>query len=236
MKILVDTHTHTNCSTHAYSTLLENVKAAADVGLEMLCMTNHAPALPDAAHLWHFQNMKNLPKVIDGVLMAYGAEANLLDMEGNIDLPEDIQSSIDLIVASIHRPCLSPDTADDYTSVYLGALKNPYITILGHSGSARYPYDIDLVVKTAKEYNKCIEINNHSFLTRKASIENCIKIAKACKKYGTNIVVSSDAHNSFEIGIFTEAEKMLTEIGFPEELIANANAERFTEYLNSLKK
>lgn len=236
IKVLVDTHTHTNCSTHAHSTLLENAYAAKERGLEMLCMTNHAPAIPDSPHIWHFETMGSLPKEIKGVKMAYGAEANLLDLEGNIDLPEDVQKKMDLIVASIHSPCLAPETSDDYTTTYLGAIKNPYITILGHSGSVNYPYDIDAVVKAAKEYNKCIEINNHTFTVRRPSIENCRKIALACKKYQTNIAVSSDAHNSFDIGNFDNAIKMLTDIDFPEELIVNATAQRFTEYLSSLKK
>ncbi len=34
MKILVDTHTHTIASDHAYSTILENAAAAARAGLE----------------------------------------------------------------------------------------------------------------------------------------------------------------------------------------------------------
>ena len=36
MRILVDTHTHTIASDHAYSTILENVAAAARAGLEAL--------------------------------------------------------------------------------------------------------------------------------------------------------------------------------------------------------
>lgn len=236
IRILVDTHTHTNCSSHAHSTLIENANAAAERGLEMLCMTNHTPALPDAPHIWHFETMSSLPREIKGVKMLYGAETNLLDLDGSVDLPVNIQKNMDLIVASIHQPCLDPKTADDYTSTYLGAIKNPYITILGHSGSVNYPYDIDKVVSAACEYNKCIEINNHTFDVRRASVENCKKIALACKKYGTKIVVSSDAHNAFDIGVFDSAINMLTEIDFPEELIANATAERFTAYLHSLKK
>ena len=36
MRILVDTHTHTIASDHAYSTILENVAAAARAGLDFI--------------------------------------------------------------------------------------------------------------------------------------------------------------------------------------------------------
>lgn len=236
MKILVDTHTHTNYSAHAYSTVIENAVAAKKQGLEMLCMTDHAPALPDSPNIWHFMNIHGLPKEIEGVRMLYGAEANIIDKKGNIDLPLDIQKKMQIMIASIHTPCYLSGTVEEHTQTYLGVIKNPYVTIVGHSGSPRYAYDIDTVVKAAKEYSKCIEINNHSYEARPENAENCRKIALACKKYGTKIVVGSDAHIAFEVGIFDKAIEMLEDIDFPEELIANLNADRFEAYLEEFKK
>ena len=236
MRILVDTHTHTNCSTHAHSTLLENVAAAKKRGIEMLCTTDHAPALPDSPHLWHFRTISRLPREVDGLKMLYGVEANIIDKKGNIYMPREELEMMDLVIASIHGPCYLPGTVEEHTATYLGVIKNPYVTIIGNSGSPKYAYDIDTVVSAAKEYNKCIEINNHSYSARPENAENCRKIALACKKHGTKIVVSSDAHSTFDIGVFDIATDMLKSIDFPEELIANATAERFEKYLASLKK
>lgn len=47
MKILLDTHTHTLASTHAYSTVLEMAKYASEAGMEAIAITEHAPAIPD---------------------------------------------------------------------------------------------------------------------------------------------------------------------------------------------
>ncbi len=235
MKILVDTHTHTNFSAHAYSTLMENAVMAKKRGLEMLCMTDHGPAMPDSPHIWHFRNLHSLPKEIDGVEMLYGAEVNIIDKKGNIDLPPDDQKRMEIIVASIHTPCYIQGTVEEHTATYLEVIKNPYVTIIGHSGSPQYAYDIDVVVKAAKEYNKCIEINNHSYTARPQNAENCVKIALACKKYGTKIVVSSDAHFATDIGVFDRAIKMLEDIDFPEELVANLNAETFKKHLKGPK-
>ena len=51
MRILMDLHTHTVASGHAYSTIMENAKAAAEKGLEGIAMTYHAPAMPCCAPL-----------------------------------------------------------------------------------------------------------------------------------------------------------------------------------------
>lgn len=204
--------------------------------MEMLCMTDHAPALPDAPHIWHFRTMCRLPREIDGVKLMFGAEANVIDKRGGIDLPVSELKNMDMAVASIHSPCYAPGTVEEHTATWLGVIKNPYVTILGHSGSPRYAYDIDTVVKAAKEYNKCIEINNHSYDVRSESVENCRKIALACKRIGTRIVVSSDAHCAFEVGVFDSALKMLEEIDFPEELVMNTSAKKFEEYVKGLKE
>ncbi len=233
MRILVDTHTHTNCSSHAYSTLIENVREGKKRGLEMICMTNHTPALPDSPHLWHFRNMRGLPSEIEGVKVLYGAEANIIDKKGNIDLPIAEQKMMQVMIASIHPPCYLSGSIEEHTATYIGAIKNPYITIIGHSGSPRFSYDIDAVVRAAKEYNKCIEINAHSYTARPENAENCRRIAAACKRLGAKIVVASDAHNAFEVGVFDKATEMLCDIDFPEELIANLNAKRFESYLKS---
>ena len=45
-KVLLDAHTHTVASGHAYSSLQEMAKAAADKGLEVLGITEHGPSVP----------------------------------------------------------------------------------------------------------------------------------------------------------------------------------------------
>ncbi len=233
MQILVDTHTHTNVSHHAFSTLGENITEAKKRGIDMVCITNHAPALPDSAHLWHFASLKRLPRVIDGVKLVFGVEANIIDKDGSLDLPEYMLKNMEIVIASIHHPCYEKGTIEEHTKTYLGAIKNSYVTVIGHSGTADFEYDIDTVVKCAKEYNKCIEINNGTFKSRAKSIENCRKIALACKEHRVNVVIGSDAHSAYEVGVFDDAIKLLEDIDFPEELIMNTNMERFEAYLRN---
>lgn len=236
MNILLDTHTHTIASTHAYSTVQEMAAQAKKAGLEAIAITDHAPAIPDGAHSWHFQNLKAVPREIYGVKILYGAEVNILDLEGNIDLEEDVLKNMDVVNASIHKPCYKDADAEDHTSAYLNIVNNPFIDIICHSGSPRFSYDYERIIELAGKNNKLIEINNHSFFVRKASIPNCRKIAEICKEKGVGIVVSSDAHISFELGDYSHALDMLKEIAFPEKLIMNRSLKAFEEFMKSKGK
>lgn len=235
MKILVDTHTHTDCSAHAFGTIWENMKMAKEHGLEAVCMTNHAPAVPDSPHVWHFETMHELPETIEGIRLFKGAEANVVDVEGNLDIPEDLQVLTDMMIVSMHRNSYPPATQEAHTQTWLNVIKNPYVTILGHTGHPSYQFDHETVIEAAKLHNKCMEINNHSFFVRKEGIENCKKIATCCKKMGAKIVVSSDAHTPFQVGVFDQALELLKEVDFPEALIMNLNAARFEQYLKEWK-
>ena len=53
-KYKIDTHTHTVSSGHAYSTVTENAKYAASIGLEIIGMTDHAPKMPGSCGYLHF--------------------------------------------------------------------------------------------------------------------------------------------------------------------------------------
>lgn len=231
MQILFDTHTHTIASTHAYSTVLEMAKYASEQGMEAIAITDHAPAIPDGAHPWHFLNLKALPREIYGVKILYGAEVNILDLEGNIDLDDELLKKLDVVNASIHAPCYKDGNAEDHTSAYLSIVNNPVIDIICHSGSPAFAYDYERIIDIAKKNHKLIEINNHSFYVRKPSIPNCRRIAEICKAKEVGIVVSSDAHITFDLGDYTKALDMLKEISFPEKLIINRNLKSFEDFM-----
>lgn len=235
MDIKTDLHCHTVASAHAYSTVKELAEEAKKKGLEAIAVTDHGMEMVDAPHEWHFGNLKALPKEIYGVRLLRGTEANILDKSGRLDFSTRTLRTLDIVIASIHRPCYYCTPGGDHTSTYMGVLENPYVDILGHSGTPEYSYDIDAVVKRAGELNKLIEINAHSFEVRKASIPRCREIAKACKQYGTGIVVNSDAHIFCDVGEYAPALEMLSQIEFPEELIMNRDLETLRKFLSVRK-
>lgn len=235
MKYPIDIHTHTIASGHAYTTLLENAKYASEIGMEVLGTTEHAPSMPGAPHEWYFGNLKVLPKELYGVTMLYGSEANIIDYEGNIDLPTEIQQKLDVMIASIHDPVMKPNNNPDLnTSAFLGAMDNPYVSIIGHCGNPSFPIHEEEVVKKAKEKNVLIEINNSSLVRSRIGSEKiCTKVARLCKEYNVKIILNSDAHCCFHIGNFDAALKMLKSIDMPEELIINRNKTEFFNFIKS---
>lgn len=234
MKFLLDVHTHTTESGHAYSTLLENITAAKEQGLLLYGVSDHGPALPGGAHKFYFQNMRVLPREIDGMKLLRGAEANIIDYEGNIDMIEDTFHFLDYVIASLHPPCLDYGTKEENTKAIIGAIKNPRVKILGHPDDGRYELDYVAVVKAAKENNCIIELNNSSLNPtgfRANAKENICNYLQLCKEMGVAIVVNSDAHFSLDVGVFEYAKPILEEIDFPKELIMNLNPNKFLEFI-----
>ena len=236
-QIQVETHSHTIVSNHAYSTLQENIRATKEAGMKGLCMTNHAPAIPDAPPAVHFTCLKYLPEEMEGIRFFKGAEANIIDYQGNLDLKNGILAMLDWVIASIHGPCLKPASVEEITNTYLRVLENPYVHCLGHIGQMNYLCDWETVVKYAKEQGKIIELNNHSLEgIRAGAKELCTKVATLCKQHGCRVAVSSDAHYSGCIGNYRLVTEMLTEVEFPKELIVNTTLESFEAYLKEAKQ
>lgn len=73
----VDLHMHTLASTHAYSTVHDYIAAAARKHIRLIAITDHGPEMVDAPHPFHFNNLRVLPRVVDGVGILRGIEANI---------------------------------------------------------------------------------------------------------------------------------------------------------------
>lgn len=236
MKIDLDCHTHTIASGHAYSTLEENIKAAAAAKLSGLAITDHGPAMPGGPHDIYFMNLRALPTEHLGVSLFRGIEANIIDYEGNLDLPEYPLKNLDFCIASYHEICISPKSEQAHTLGWLNVIKNKYVDLLGHPGRGRFPFDIRLVAEACAENNKAIEINNHT-LNRDTDRDFCKEIALVCKELKVPVMVNSDAHFTSSIGQFSRSLDLLAEIDFPEELIVNRSLDSFREFfMNRGKK
>lgn len=236
MKYLVDVHTHTIVSGHAYTTWLENVKQAAEIGLKVLGTTDHGPNMPGGPNIFYFGNMKAMPRELYGVTLLHGCEANIINCNGEIDLPKSVQEKMDVIIASLHDVCIKASSIEENTKALLNVMDNPLVDIIGHSGNPTFPINEEEVVKKAKEKNVLIEINNGSFGSRIGSSENCLEIIKLCKRYAVNIILGSDSHTCFQIGKFPKAETLLQEVQMPQELIMNIEPNRLLSYLQKKGK
>ncbi|SJZ75624.1 phosphatase [Anaerorhabdus furcosa] len=235
MKNILDLHTHTISSGHAYSTLQENVQEAKRKGLKYYGMSDHAPGIPGGTHFFHFKNLEVIPTEIDGVRVLRGCELNIIDENGTVDLEKKILKTLDYCIASFHSPCYSADhSLEDNMKAYEAVCKNPYVQIIGHPDDGRYPCDYEKLALMAKETNTLIELNNSSLRPNASRIngpENCRKILQACKKVGCMIVLNSDAHISFDVGKSNYADELIEELNFPKELILNYNEEKLKDFI-----
>ena len=260
MQLQCDVHTHTLYSRHAYATILENVHAAKEAGLTLLGSTDHFSSMlyPDYENIRHYQYLcvsHTWPKEIEGVRLLQGCEADIVDLAGNLfgyDIPiaknidgdfykdkktlalyERVTRKMDYVIASVHRHSFADAaTPAECTALYYNALQNKKVLILGHIGRSGLPFEVDPVLLAAKERNKLIEINEHSLEDTNHCITRCRKIAERCAELGVSISISSDAHFATAIGKYDKVKKMLSEIHFPEELIATRSKESF---LNAMK-
>lgn len=234
MDYLLDMHTHTLASGHAYSTIQEMAKSAYNKGLSVLGISEHGPAMPGSCHRMYFENLKVIPKQLEGVNILFGVELNILDDNGSVDMDDYLLDKLDYAIASLHRPCITPSTIENNTKAIVEAIKNPRIHIIGHPDDGQYPLDYPVIVQAAKEYHTLLELNNSSLNPkgfRKNTRENDIIILELCKKYEVSIIVNSDAHFSTEVGNINYALDVLKTVDFPEKLIVNNSIERMKEYM-----
>lgn len=230
MHTIADLHTHTLVSQHAYSTLYENIQAAREAGFYALAITDHGPGMPDGASSHHFFCMPGLPEMVNGIRLFRGAEVNIMDFAGTIDLDLTTLQRLDFVIASYHCECISPGTIEENTAGLLAAIKNPFIDCIGHCGNPAYPIDIPTIVSACFQYGKLIEINASSFRIRPGSEVICRKVANECIRQKVNLLISSDAHFRDNIGNHEEAIQLLEALDCPEELIINTSKERLLSY------
>ncbi len=239
MKDVIDMHTHTVASGHAFNTIREMTQAAANKGLELLGITEHAPLMPGSCHEFYFSNLKILDRSAYDVPVLFGVELNILDKEGHIDLAERHLQELDYAIASLHPPCIPFMSEAETTSAVISAMRNPYVQIIGHPDDSRFPLNYDEIVSAAAEYHVFLEVNNASLAPtgfRVGARENYFRMLEYCKKYKCPVILSSDAHADTLVGEHGYAAAVLDECNFPEELVVNTSAEAFLTFLNKGKK
>jgi putative hydrolase len=231
MRVAIDTHTHSVASGHAYSTIYELAMGARRRRLKGFVITDHGPLLGGGSHPYLFGNLKVLPLRMRGVRLYRGIEANILDLEGSLDLESQYILQLDFVYAGLHEGCLPPKGLEENTLALEGALRNPLVDAISHPGNPRYPVDIRRVVLAAKKYGKAIEINNSSFKIRKGSMDSCSQFARLCAETGTLVTCGSDAHYWADVGKFDQAITVIEDAGIPREHVINATQASFEAFL-----
>lgn len=244
MKYLVDSHTHTLASGHAYNTITEMARAAADAGLKGLGITDHGPATPAACPAFYFANYKIIDRELFGVRLFMGMEINILDYDGLTDYHERYMKGADVVIASIHprtagegyKPYI-PGSEEENTRAYLKAMENPAVNIIGHPDDAGTPVNYETLILAAKDNRVLPEFNASSLDPRNyreksgLAAHNMRLMARLCMKHDVPIIINTDAHFHTAVGKVDGVLSLLEEEHFPEELVVNRSLEIYEKAL-----
>lgn len=238
MRYPIDLHIHTSANPHAYSTLEENIRSAQAKGMKVIAITNHGPALQDSPHWWSLVNMRVIPEYVGDLRVLKGVETNIIDENGNFDINQRIYDVMDVILCGLHtvEAYGDPTYILRNTKAVINMIRSQKIDIMVHLGNPQFPLEYELIIEEAVKAGVAIEINNSSLKgSRKGSQENCKKILELCKKHNALVSLGTDSHISYDIGEFQEADRLISEVGYPVEKIINYSVENLEKFLENRK-
>ena len=218
-----DLHTHSCASGHGTNdSITDMAKAAANRHMEVLGISDHGPATTGSAGLSYFRSLFLCERNRFGIKLYYGAEANILDTDGGLDIPDDILRRLDFCIVSMHRPIYTSGSAAENTRAYIRAMRHPNVKIIGHCDDSRFAVDYRELLQAAQTFGVHPELNNVSLLPnsyRKDCRTNAAAMLAVCESLSCPVVLSSDSHGRKHIGDVTECIKLIQEVRFPDELI-----------------
>jgi DNA polymerase (family 10) len=192
-------HCHSTYSDGSNS-IEQMAKAARDLRWEYLGIADHsksaayAGGLTEARVKEQLREIDQLNKKSKDFKIFKGSEVDILP-DGTLDYSDKILASFDYVVISVHSKFKM--TEAEMTKRITKALKNKYVTMLGHPTGrlllSREPYPVDMikVIDAAAEYGKIIEINSHPL-----RLDLDWRLCKYAKEKGVLIALNPDAHNT----------------------------------------
>lgn len=238
MIITADYHTHTRFS-HGRGTVEDNVRAAIARGMKEVAITDHG--LNHVVFGLRRRKLANLREQIDEMNERYagtirvlmGVEANLIGLDGTIDLPDELMSSFDILLMGYHRMAWLKDAktvghfgvmnyilTDNQkiirknTQAYVRSMERYPIACITHPDDMIH-LDMELLGEAAARTGTALELNmRHHSLT----IEQIVRL----KINGAPFLISSDAHRSKDVGNMSGMIEWAMEAGLTEQDILNA--------------
>jgi DNA polymerase (family 10) len=233
-------HAHSDWSDGGYS-----IEAMAEelisMGFEYLVISDHSKAAYYAGGLTE-QRIKEQHRYVDELNRRFAPfrifksiECDILS-DGALDYSNEVLSTFDLVIASIHSN-LDMDKEKAMKRL-IGAITNPYVTILGHMTGRRllsrkaYPVDFPLVIDACAENKVVIEINANP-----NRLDMDWRWIDYALQKGVMLSVNPDAHtieefHNIRYGVLVAQKGGLTK----ESNLSSMNLAQFETYLNNRKQ
>lgn len=241
--IFGDFHTHTRFS-HGTGSVLDNVRAARNIGLSQIAITDHGPANlfgVGVTNLGVFdairQEVEIAARRFPDMKVLLGVEANVIGEDGEIDVPLEYQEKFDLVSVGLH-PIVRwrrwgqgiglvgknligawtgkrrKEARHRNTTALIHAIWRNKAHVVVHPGY-RLPIDTVALAKVCAKTGCVMEINaRHTHTT--------VEYIIAAKNQGARFILGSDAHSPGRVGDLARAASLAKAAGLPPELIVNA--------------
>ena len=153
-----------------------------------------------------------------------GIESDILP-DGSLDYPEDVLRRFDFIVASVHGQFRLDKAAQ--TERILSAVRNPYVTILGHMTGRQllrrpgYEVDVEKILEACANHGVAVEINSNPW-----RLDLDWRWYQQGLKLGCLFSINPDAHSISEIDLVARAT--------PQRIKTTGNRRRYADERNGL--
>lgn len=244
MQLFADWHTHTVYS-DGHGTPEDVVAAAARRGLAQVAITDHGPrgmfiGVKDA---WIYRDIKKQAVQLSekyAVQVLVGAEANIVDLDGALDLPREVIEELDILIAGLHpqvwcKPWwrtitwILPNVLGKKisplrkvmrkanTAAMVAAVHNNPLAFVSHP-SLMMEVDLDEVARACAGTGCAMEINAGHHYDQDG-------VVQAALRWGVNLVVNSDAHFPETVGVVAEGIELLDKYQVSPDQVLNAVVE-----------
>lgn len=240
-RLTADYHTHTTYSRtgpylHGKASILDNVAAAYEQGLEEIAITDHGPFEIYGINKKKIPQMRKDIEVAmrryPGIKILLGVEANIIDSPNGLDVKPEEFKDYDFVNAgyhygapkcgmvanwlSFHLPC-SKSTKERMrarnTELAVRAIENNKIKILTHPGDKAY-FDMSALARACEKTGTLVEINARH---KNPDVNDLREFAK----YDVRFVISSDAHRKEHVGRYASSLKLAMDAGISIDRIVN---------------
>jgi DNA polymerase (family 10) len=199
-----DLHIHTEWS-DGHNSIEEMALAAKERGYRYIAITDHsggrgiAHGLNEERLRQQMAEIRRLNQRLEGIRILLGIEVDIR-ADGNIDLPDEILSQLDIVVAAVHS-AMGQDE-ERMTRRVVKAMENPNVDILAHPTcrllGEREPVNLNMeeLFKAALRTDTALEIN-----ARPERLDIKDTHVLRAKELGVKLVINTDAHRASQLDV-----------------------------------
>jgi DNA polymerase (family X) len=227
-----DLHMHTTAS-DGRNSISEMAEAAVACGYQYIAITDHSKfigvtnGMDEKRALEQIRQVREVDGAMEGRIRIFtGIEVDILK-DGKLALDDEVLAQMDVVIASVHLRY--DENREEMTGRVMKAIENPNVRILGHPTGRlllrREPFALDMgaILRRAAELGVAME---HNAAPERLDLnDHDLRLAK---ELGCRIVMSSDSHDSRNLGKMGYGARQLRRAWLtPEDVLNTQDARGF---------